>query len=145
MEELNLDSNTLSNPNLSGDWNLEYTSSKSLIGKGKVGRKTGEILQRINVKTLRAENSEILSYFGLPSFKSSVTANLFPVSKSKADVQFDRFNIGGFKYSVVSLKLGGSIDVTYIDDDLRLTRGDKGNIFVLTKKKGTNVDNTLIG
>ena len=144
LEELNLNGNTLSNPNLNGDWNLEYTSSKTLIGKGKIGRKTGEILQRINVKTLRAENSEILSYFGLPSFKGSVSANLIPVSKSKADVQFDRFSFGFFKFSVVPLKLGGSIDITYIDDDLRLTRGDKGNIFVLTKKKGTNVDNTVI-
>ena len=144
LEELNTNGNTLSNPNLSGDWNLEYTSSKTLIGKGKIGRKTGEISQKINVKNLKAENSEVISFFGLPPFKSSVTANLRPESKSKAGVIFDRFCVGGIKFSAPK-GFYGFIDVTYIDDDLRLTRGDKGNIFVLTKKKGTNVDNTVIG
>ena len=144
LEELNINGNTLSNPNLNGEWNLEYTSSKTLIGKDKIGRKTGAISQKINVRNLKAENSEVISFFGLPPFKSSVTANLRPESKSKAGVIFDRFSVGGIKFPAPK-GYYGFIDVTYIDDDLRLTRGDKGNIFVLTKKKGTNVDNTLIG
>jgi hypothetical protein len=99
LEELNLNNNTLSNPNLSGVWNLEYTSSKTLLGQGKLGRTSSNILQKINIKQLKAENSEIISYFGLPSFKSSVTANLYPVTKSKVDVLFDRFSIGPIKFN----------------------------------------------
>lgn len=62
-----------------------------------------------------------------------VTAALSPQSDKLTNVQFKTFQIGplGFK---APEQLKGYLDITYLDDDLRLTRGDKGNIFVLTRE-----------
>ena len=63
----------------------------------------------------------------------SVKAELSPVSASKVDVQFKEFTIANFLKIKAPSSFKGSLDITYVDNDLRLSRGDKGNIFVLTK------------
>jgi PAP_fibrillin len=88
----------------------------------------------IDNKNLKAENAEVVSYFGI-NVKRKVTADLTQSSPSKVNVQFKRFTIGPVSFNAPA-SFGGFIDVTYLDEDMRLTRGDKGNIFVLTKMKG---------
>ena len=85
----------------------------------------------IDAVNLKAENSETVDYgFGF-KINRKVTADLTPMSKSKVAVQFKQFSIGPLKFNAPS-SFKGELDVTYVDSNVRLSRGDKGNIFVLT-------------
>jgi hypothetical protein len=68
LEKLNNSKKTLSNPSLNAVWNLEYTTSDSILGRGGSER-IGPILQTINARDLKAENSEVVNYFGLFKIK----------------------------------------------------------------------------
>jgi hypothetical protein len=131
LEKLNPTKKPLNSPLLNKVWDLQYTTSASILGKGK-SPKVGKILQKIDAPNGAAENSETVKYFNLFNVPQKVTAELTPVSDSKVDVQFKRFTIGPVSFNAPSSFMG-ELDVTYLDDDLRLSRGDKGNIFVLTK------------
>lgn len=132
LEQLNPTTNPLtsSNPTINSLWSLEYTTSASILGKGGFPR-VGPIIQSIDTTTLSAENSEVVSYFGMPVARK-VTAALSPTSTKFTNVQFEQFSIGPINIKAPE-SFKGSLDVTYLDEDLRLTRGDKGNIFVLTR------------
>lgn len=101
------------------------------MGRGGFPR-IGPILQKIDAKNLKAENSEIVRYFGLFDVPRKVTAELIPVSPSKVDVQFKVFSLGPISFKAPE-RFKVFLDITYLDDDLRLSRGGQGNIFVLTK------------
>ena len=85
----------------------------------------------------------MVSYFGIPIARK-VTAELIPpppsseeedVKKKKNQltyVQFKRFSVGPVAFDAPK-QFQGFLDITYLDKDLRLTRGDKGNLFVLTR------------
>jgi len=60
LEKKNPNKNTLSNPSLNAVWELKYTTSDSILGRGGGGTKVGPILQTINAKNLTAENSEVI-------------------------------------------------------------------------------------
>ena len=79
-----------------------------------------------------AENAEDTTYFGIFNIPQKVTANLTPLSRSKVRVQFERFTIGFLQFNAPS-RFRGELDITYVDEDFRLSRGDKGNLFILTK------------
>lgn len=53
-------------------------------------------------------------------------------SASKVKVFFKQFEIGKLKIKAPASAVG-ALDITYLDPTLRLSRGDKGNIFVLEK------------
>eukprot|EP00594_Rhizosolenia_setigera_P020402 CAMPEP_0178981544 /NCGR_PEP_ID=MMETSP0789-20121207/27112_1 /TAXON_ID=3005 /ORGANISM="Rhizosolenia setigera, Strain CCMP 1694" /LENGTH=190 /DNA_ID=CAMNT_0020672083 /DNA_START=39 /DNA_END=607 /DNA_ORIENTATION=+ len=129
LEKLNPTRAPLNSPLVNGDWSLDYTTSDSILGKGGFPR-VGPIIQMIDTKSSRAENSEVVNYFGL-KVPRKVTAVLTPVNKQFTNVQFERFSIGPIGFDAPD-SFKGSLDVTYLDEDFRLTRGDKGNIFVLT-------------
>lgn len=130
LEKLNPTAKPLKTNKVNGDWSLEYTTSDSILGKGGFPR-VGKIIQNIDTSTLTAENSEVVSYLGLP-VPRKITAELTPKSDQFTEVQFKRFIIGPVGFDAPE-QFKGALDVTYVDDDLRLTRGDKGNIFVLTR------------
>jgi len=125
---------------IDGNWSLEYSTAGYIIGKGDVFPRIGPIVQRIDTTTSTAENSEVVSYFGIPIARK-VIAELLPPSppddKKKNQltyVQFKRFSVGPFGVDAPK-QFKGFLDITYLDEDLRLTRGDKGNLFVLTRMK----------
>ena len=134
LEALNPTSNPLivdeKKASVNGDWSLVYTTSDSILGKGDFPR-IGPIIQNIDTTTLSAKNSETVQYFIIPVSRS-VTAELSPVNGKFTDVKFKRFQLGPIGFDAPD-SFKGSLDITYLDEDVRLTRGDKGNIFVLTR------------
>ena len=132
LEKLSPTVNPITNKNskLSGDWSLDYTTSATILGKGGAPR-IGKIVQNIDTTTLSAKNSEVLRY-GFVDVPRSVSAELSPVNGKLTDVKFKRFTLGPIAFNAPD-SFRGSLDITYLDDEVRLTRGDKGNIFVLTR------------
>ena len=131
LEKSNKIKSPLKLPSLAeGIWSLEYTTSDSILGRNSYKR-VGPIIQKIDVKNLKAENSETIDFFGF-KINRKVSADLSPLTSSKVAVQFKVFTIGPISFNAPS-SFKGELDITYVDEDLRLSRGDKGNIFVLTR------------
>ncbi|KAH7654755.1 Plastid lipid-associated protein/fibrillin conserved domain-containing protein [Dioscorea alata] len=112
---------------LNGKWELLYTTSRSILQpqRPKFLRPNGKIYQAINADTLRAQNMETWPYF------NQVTADLVPINARRVAVRFDTFKIFG----LISIKSPGSgrgeLEITYLDEEIRISRGDKGNLFIL--------------
>lgn len=129
LEKQNPNKASLSSPLVNKVWELRYTTSSAILGRGQQKR-LGPILQSIDAINLKAVNSETVDY-GILKVGRKVTADLSPMSKSKVAVQFKQFSIGPITFNAPS-SFKGELDVTYLDKEVRLSRGDKGNIFVLT-------------
>eukprot|EP00258_Populus_trichocarpa_P002808 XP_002303164.3 probable plastid-lipid-associated protein 4, chloroplastic isoform X1 [Populus trichocarpa] len=112
---------------LNGKWELLYTTSQSILKtkRPKFLRSNGKIYQAINADTLRAQNMETWPFF------NQATANLVPLNTRRVAVKFDFFRIAG----LIPIKSPGSgrgqLEITYLDEELRISRGDRGNLFVL--------------
>ncbi|MGL4618484.1 PAP/fibrillin family protein [Chroococcidiopsis sp.] len=143
---------------LNGDWRLLYTTSKGLLNIDQFPLlKLGQIYQCVRVQTQSIYN--IAEVYGLPFLEGviSVTAKFTPVSERRVEVKFERSIIGlqrlfnyqspasfiqeieaGKKFAALDTKINsnrqqGWVDITYLDSDLRIGRGNEGSIFVLTK------------
>ncbi|KAK7302447.1 hypothetical protein RJT34_13337 [Clitoria ternatea] len=112
---------------LNGKWELLYTTSQSILQtqRPKFLRPNGKIYQAINVDTLRAQNIETWPFY------NQATANLVPLNTRRVAVKFDFFKIA----SLIPIKSPGSgrgqLEITYLDEDLRISRGNGGNLFIL--------------
>jgi hypothetical protein len=131
LEKMNPNRSPLKSDLVNGVWSLDYTTSALILGKGGVGKRVGPILQKIDTKSLYAENTEVVDYFGI-KVPRKISADLDPQNNQLTNVQFKRFSLGPIGFDAPE-SFKGYLDVTYLDKDLRLTRGDKGNIFVLTR------------
>ncbi|PKI52987.1 hypothetical protein CRG98_026567 [Punica granatum] len=122
LEAVNKIKEPLKSELLNGKWELLYTTSQSRL---KLLRPNGKIYQAINVDTLRAQNMETWPFF------NQATANLVPLNAKKVAVKFDFFRISG----LIPIKNPGSgrgqLEITYLDEELRISRGDRGNLFIL--------------
>jgi hypothetical protein len=143
---------------LEADWRLMYTTSKALLNLDRLPLcKLGQIYQSIRVETNSVYN--IAEIYGLPGLEGlvSVAAKFEPVSTSRVQVKFQRSIIGlqrligysspadfiqqivsGKKFTALDFPLNseqqqGWLDITYIDDNLRIGRGNEGSVFVLSK------------
>jgi PAP_fibrillin len=145
---------------LAGNWRLLYTTSQSLLGIDKFPLvQLGTIYQCIRPLTGAIYNiAEVNSL--LPGLNGLVTivANFTPMSDLRVNVQFNRSLISfqglmgysdpdrliaaiesGQKFTAIDLKIDRKdkepawLEVTYLDEDLRIGRGNEGNVFVLTK------------
>ena len=67
-------------------------------------------------------------------FDNAVDADVTPTSASGVDVQFVRFTIFGVVGVDAPASARGALDTTYLDSELRVGRGDKGNLFVLAMR-----------
>ena len=108
-------------------WELLYTTSTSILRTSAPPffRPGGPIYQTIDTARLRAKNQETWPLF------ASVTAELTPTSKSAVRVQFKTFRLLGFIPVTAPAAAVGALNTTYVDDEIRISRGDKGNLFVL--------------
>lgn len=127
LETLRPVKDTVKSPLINGKWELLYTTSESILKKQrpKLLRPGGPIFQAINNDTLRAQNLETWPFF------NQVTANLTPLSGRKVAVKFDVFKIAGLISVKAPDRARGELEITYLDEELRISRGDKGNLFVL--------------
>ncbi|MEG4988132.1 PAP/fibrillin family protein [Microcoleus sp. BR0-C5] len=144
---------------LNGDWRLLYTSSSDLLNLDAFPLvKLGSIYQSIRAKESKIYN--IAELYGLPYLEGivSVAARFQPTSERRVQVKFERSIVGlsrligyespgkfideiesGKKFAAVDFGLDtreqqGWLDITYLDKDLRIGRGNKDSVFVLTKE-----------
>ncbi|MGK7923554.1 MAG: PAP/fibrillin family protein [Trichodesmium sp.] len=143
---------------LDGNWRLLYTTSQELLGIDKFPLlKLGNIYQCIRVKDAAIYN--IAEVSGVPLLEGiiSVTAKFETVSEKRVNVKFNRSILGlqrfinyqspngliaeiesGKKFTAIDFSIQnrdqkGWLDITYLDEDLRIGRGNQGSVFVLNK------------
>ncbi len=143
---------------LEGDWQLLYTTSQGLLGIDRFPLvQLGQIYQCIRTKDTKIYN--IAEICGLPLLEGlvAVSANLEIVSEQRVQVKFDRSITGlqrllsyqspatfiqqiehGKKFAPLDFPLNsdrqqGWLDITYLDRNLRIGRGNEGSLFVLAK------------
>lgn len=143
---------------LEGNWRLLYTTSQELLGLDRFPLiKLGQIYQCIRYKQGKVYN--IAEGTSLPYLEGiiSVGARFEALSETRVKVNFERFIIGSQRlidyqnpdYFIDKIETGckflaldflitkreqrGYLDVTYLDQDLRISRGNEGSVFVLTK------------
>ncbi|MDJ1185778.1 PAP/fibrillin family protein [Roseofilum casamattae] len=143
---------------LDGDWRLLYTTSAELLGIDRVPLfNLGPIYQCIRFNDGAVYNIAELS--GIPYLESlvSVSARLTPVGDRRVDVRFNRGIWGlqrvlgyqsptqfiakiesGASFPPVDFAINpenqnGWLDITYLDRELRIGRGNKDSVFVLSR------------
>lgn len=144
---------------LNGNWQLLYTTSNELLGIDRFPLiALGNIYQCVRLEQQRIYNlAEVNSVLG---GLVSVTAKFEVVSEQRVDVRFDRAIFGlqstlgyenpsqfiqamqqtnkfmflkGIDFTVNSNREPGWLEVTYLDDTMRIGRGNQGSVFVLRK------------
>lgn len=143
---------------LEGDWRLIYTTSRGILGIDQFPfLQLGQVYQCIRAPQARVYN--IAEVVGLPFFEGivSVAASFKPVSERRVDVKFERSIVGlqrlidyqspgafieqlesakkfvAIDFNIQNRDQQGWLDITYLDEDLRIGRGNEGSVFVLTK------------
>jgi len=144
---------------LDGNWRLLYTTSQELLGIDNLPLfKLGQIYQCIRAKSAKIYN--IAEVSGLPYLSSiiSVAASFTPVSEKRVNVRFERAISGlqrlinyqypdqfiqqiesgkkffAIDFAITNREQKGWLDVTYLDEDMRIGRGNVGSVFVLTRR-----------
>ena len=130
LEKMNPTKNVLG-PRLTGRWKLLYTTSESILGSTRPVflRPFGDIYQILDAEKLKARNQETLPFF------NAVDAELVPEvgRRDTVKVQFTTFYIGGVIPVKAPPSAQGELKVTYLDDTLRISRGNRGNLFILSR------------
>ena len=143
---------------LEGNWRLLYTTSKELLGIDNLPLfKLGQIYQCVRTHDTKIYN--IAEVVGLPFLESiiSVAATFIPVSERRVNVRFERAISGlqrvlnyqnpdyfiqqiesgkkflGIDFNINNREQKGWLDITYLDEDMRIGRGNEGSVFVLSK------------
>lgn len=159
LEELNPTPAPNQSPELlDGNWLLMFTTSQELLGIDKFPLyKLGNIYQCLRVKEGKIFN--IAEIKGLPLLGGvvSVCANFTVVSDQRVKVNFERLVAGsqtlaGYRdvnsfidtlrsqkrllavdFQIKREDQKGWLETTYLDQDLRIGRGNEGNLFVLRR------------
>lgn len=136
LEKMNEIKEPLKSSLVNGNWDLKWTTSDSILGtkrsKWRRPRSDRPIVQMIDAVNLKAANYEPRKFLWI-NYQNSVEAVLEPTSPSCTNVIFKKFRIGRLFSIKAPARARGVLDTTYLDDSMRISRGDKGNIFVLTK------------
>jgi len=148
---------------LEGNWLTLFTTSTDLLRLAQLPLlTTGEIYQCIRAKAGRVFNVAEIQGSGwlqawLPRGVVAVAARFYPESECRVRVIFERLVLGSqalmsyeiesFLYLLerdpdripaIKIDLGcrkptGWLDITYLDEDLRIGRGSQGSLFVLRR------------
>lgn len=121
---------TIKSPLLSDRWLMVYTTSVSIAGKSRPSpfQTAYPPEQLIDVAGAKAENSEVVL-----GVRNAVEIELTPETSSRVGVRFTKFKVGPFAFDAPK-SLTASLEVTYLDETLRISRGDRGNVFVLLRQ-----------
>lgn len=158
LEDLNPTPRPVEAAELTGNWRLIYTTSRGLLGLDRLPLlKLGEIYQYVQAQEARIYN--IAELYGLPFLEGlvGVAARFEPTSERRVQVKFERAITGlqrlmgyqspgsfvsqieaGQKFTALDWQVDsrnqqGWLDITYLDDDLRIGRGNEGSLFILSK------------
>ncbi len=145
---------------LAGNWRLLYTSSQSLLGIDRLPLlELANIYQCIRPLSSSIYNiAEVSSLLPGTSGLVAIVADFTPITDARVNVRFKRSLIGfqglfnysdpnrlitaienGQKFPAIDFKIDRPnktpawLDITYLDNTLRIGRGNEGNVFVLTK------------
>ncbi|XP_057773362.1 fibrillin-5, chloroplastic isoform X2 [Salvia miltiorrhiza] len=142
---------TLCLDKVAGAWKLIY-STISILGskRTKLGLRDfinlGDFIQIINVAQGKAVNVIEFSAKGLTLLSGQLTidASFRIASNSRVDINYQKsvitpdqlMNVFRKNYDVLLeiFNPDGWLEITYVDDSLRIGRDDKGNIFILESK-----------
>jgi PAP_fibrillin len=143
---------------LNGNWRLLFTTSQGLLRIDQFPFiQLGQIYQYIQASSSSIYN--VAETSGLPYLEGmvSVGAKFVPLNDRRVKVNFERSIIGlqrlvdyrsvdkfvaqieagekfrAIDFSITNREQKGWLDITYLDDDLRIGRGNEGSVFVLTK------------
>jgi len=149
MEAGNPTKTPLKNPLLNGRWALLYTTARGILGEGNPIRPSGPIYQSIDIFGLRILNEQAYEPVPFVRWTTSAEGDLYPKSNSRAEVKFGNYRVGGLKVQAPpsdparrmiewELEVSGKgtpawIDNTYVDENLRVARDHKGNVFVMKR------------
>lgn len=161
LEERNPTPAPLTSDRLAGNWRLLYTTSRELLNINRIPLASlGPIYQCIRLSENRIYN--LAEVIGPPLLSGLVTvaARLEPISTRRVNVRFERGVFGlqgllgyqspnqfidllqmnhhlsllkGVDFTINSERQAGWLEITYLDDDLRIGRGNQGNLFVLDR------------
>lgn len=162
LEDCNLTADPLNAPQLlNGNWRLLYTTSTELLNLGRLPLTSlGSIYQAIRLEENRIYN--LAEVVGPPWLSGlvAVTARLEATSQRRVKVYFERGVFGlqnllgysnpdafihtlqtnpklsllqGIDFTINSQREPGWLEITYLDENLRISRGNQGNLFVLTR------------
>lgn len=133
---------------LGGLWHLLYLRGGKKVDPSSYGVQSNSIkksnddappTQLIDIKNLRAENAaSFKGWFGLP-LTVKIDANIVPLEDMKTvRVEFRNFflfiaNTPVFWFPLWLFRPKGTLTTTFLSEDCRVGRGDKGSIFFLVK------------
>lgn len=139
---------------LNGKWLLQYSTAREIrnLSSLPLGLKVGEIYQEIDIATKSFSNLAFVKHpLGLISGSVKVTATFEPSpedSSKRINVQFDKRYLGietifgiqtpklnPFKVVQANNPQGRipSLEVTYLDETMRIGRGGDGSLFILKR------------
>ncbi|CAH1439509.1 unnamed protein product [Lactuca virosa] len=147
---------TLDLDKLGGCWKLIY-STITILGsrRTKLGLRDfislGDFLQIIDIVKGKAVNVIMFNVRGLNLFsgKLIIEASFKISTNSRVDISYNTstiipdqlMNMFRKNYDILLgiFNPDGWLEITYVDDTLRIGRDDKGNIFILERSKETNL------
>ncbi|MGD1851771.1 MAG: PAP/fibrillin family protein [Cyanophyceae cyanobacterium] len=150
---------TTAGDRLTGDWKLLYTTSRGILGLNRPPfLKLGTVYQSVRAAEKRIYNiAEVNNNLSFLAGVVSVGANFEVLSHTRVQVKFERAVVGlknwiqyagpetfterlddpkrlpALDTNFDQEKQQGWLDITYLDDDLRIGRGNEGSVFVLKK------------
>lgn len=135
LEALNPSKEPVADPNINTKWRMVYTTSTGILGTTRPSFfRPCEMLQTIDTPNLYVKNTELIKLGPLP-ITNAVEAKIIKTTDKRVTVQFQKFTFLGFIPVNVAndRSFVGWQDITYLDEDLRISRGNEGNLFVLVK------------
>eukprot|EP00878_Enallax_costatus_P025694 GHUV01027513.1.p1 GENE.GHUV01027513.1~~GHUV01027513.1.p1 ORF type:complete len:236 (+),score=66.50 GHUV01027513.1:274-981(+) len=137
---------------VAGSWNLLYTTiTITGVKKTKLGLREfirlGDFQQQIDIDRKLALNVVQFNVAGLGALSGcfTVKASYEPVSDSRVDIKFIESTLvpdqlqqlfkQNYDLLLSIFNPEGWLEITYVDEELRVGRDDKGNIFVLERAR----------
>jgi len=123
---------SLDDPRLPGNWLMVWTTSDGIAGKTRPGvfQTPAPPEQLLDLANGRAVNAERV--WGV---RNAVEATLTPRTRNAVRVDFRKFSVGPASFAPKDpARFRGELSVTYLDEEMRISRGDQGNVFVLLRE-----------